>query len=250
MKFANLRFFIVEDEKESIKALTESLENIDSVELLGHADNVEDAYSSILELKPDALFLDIKLRGGDAFHLMKKFKTNGVVCPPAIIMTGHDEFELAQKAINNYHSNILKILKKPFWEDFDRHFEECRDAILAYRQFNHHKKDEVLYVKDGNFTYRIAYDEIDYISVGGSGTIYLMISDKLEESKKINQTLNSFLEGMPDKFIRIHRNFAIHIDKISHIDHEEHVLYLKGHDKGLSIGRTYYPIITRMTSTG
>lgn len=249
MKFADLKFFIVEDEKESLNALTESLESMDRVELLGHADNVEDAYSSILELNPDALFLDIKLRGGDAFHLMKKFKTNGVDCPPAIIMTGHDEFELAQKAINNYHDNILKILKKPFWEDFDCHFEECRDAILAYRQVQHHNKDEVLYVKEGNFTYRITYDDIDFIEVGGSGTIFLITSDKVEEAKRINQTLNSFLEKLPDSFIRIHRNYAVHINKISHIDHEEHMLYLKGHEKGLSIGRTYFPLIKRMTNS-
>lgn len=247
MTLQKIDFFIVEDEKAAVQALSDALEAYENVSIAGHADNVEDAYKGILESQPDALFLDIKLRGGDAFHLMQKFQENQLDCPPAIVMTGHDEFELAQKAINHFREKILKILKKPFWSDFDRHFQQCRDAIFAYRQASQRPRDpEVLFIKEGAVTYRLEYGEIDYVEVGGSGSIFLGTSSQLEDCKKVHQTLARFLEQAPDRFVRIHRNYAIQLACISHINHEEHMLYLKGYERGFPIGRTYYPALNRL----
>jgi len=249
MPLPQLSFFIVEDEKAAQKALTDALQAYSNTNTLGVADNVEDAYAGILDTDPDALFLDIKLRGGDAFHLMQKFKDHHIDCPPCIVMTGHDEFELAQRAINDFKDKIIKILKKPFWSDFDEHFQQCRDAIYAYHKAADRPRDpDVLFIKEGPVTYRLEYKDIDFVEVGGNGTVFLSTSPRLEESKKINTTLSRFLEQAPDRFLRIHRNCAVQVSRISHINHEEHMLYLQGHDRGLSIGRSYYPLLLRLFS--
>ena len=247
MTFSQIDFYIIEDEQIARDSLIEALNGYNQVKVVGYADNVPEAYTGIIETQPDALFLDIKLRGGNGFHLLRKFQDNHLQAPPAIIMTGHDEFELAQEAINHYRGQILKILKKPFWNDFDHHFQQCRDAIFAYRRAIKEKSDpEVFFVKDGAITYRLEYKEIDFIEVGGSGTIFLSTSPRLQESKKINITLSKFLDQAPDRFIRVHRNYAVQIAKISHINHEEHMLYLLGQERGIPIGRTYYPVLNRL----
>lgn len=247
MPLQKIDFFIVEDEKSALQALSHALAAYEDVSIVGHAGSVEDAYKGILECEPDALFLDIKLQGGDAFHLMHKFQKNSLSCPPAIVMTGHDEFEIAQKAINQFRDKILKILKKPFWNDFDVQFEQCRDAIFAYQQAAQRSRDpEVFFIKDGPVTYRMEYNEIDYVEVGGSGSIFLGTSASLEECKKVNQTLIGFLEHAPERFVRIHRNYAIQLSRISHLNHEEHMVYLRGYNRGLPVGRTYYPALKQL----
>ena len=107
----------------------------------------------------------------------------------------------------------------------------------------------MLFIKEGPVTYRLEYKEIDFVEVGGNGTVFLSTSPRLEESKKINTTLSRFLEQAPDIFLRIHRNWAVQISRISHINHEEHMLYLQDHDRGLPIGRSYYPILNKLFDT-
>lgn len=250
MPLQKIKFFIVEDENSALQALSNALTAYEDVTIAGYADNVEDAYKGIIECEPDALFLDIKLRGGNAFHLMDKFQKNNLNCPPAIVMTGHHDFEIAQKAINQFRDKILKILKKPFWNDFNDQFEQCRDAIFAYQKAAITPQDpEVLFIRDGPITYRMEYNEIDYVEVGGSGSIFLGTSASLEECKKVNQTLVNFLENAPERFARIHRNYAIQLSKISHLNHEEHMVYLRGHPRGLPVGRTYYPALKQLFDT-
>ena len=242
-----LSFFIVEDEKAAQEALKEALKGYENTTIAGLANNVEDAYAGILDTNPDALFLDIKLRGGDAFHLMQKFKDHHIDCPPCIVMTGHDEFELAQRAINDFKDKIIKILKKPFWSDFDKHFQQCQDAIYGYQKAVQRPKDpDILFIKEGPVTYRHEYKDIDFVEVGGNGSIYLSLSPRLDEAKKINTTLSRFLERAPDLFLRIHRNYAVQISRISHINHDEHMLYMQEHERGIPIGRSYYPMLNQL----
>lgn len=250
MPLEPINFFIVEDELAAQEALIEALGLIEHVQVVGCADNVRDAFDGILASAPHALFLDIKLRGGDAFELLEHFRRNNVECPPAIVMTGHDDFELAQQAINGFREKILKILKKPFWGDFDRHFLECRQALEAYYSHLGLSKDpNALYIKDESVTYRIKYSDIHFVEVGGSGTIFLGTSPRLENCKKVPQTLSRFMTSAPDYFIRIHRAIAIQLPMVSHINHNEHMIYLDGYSRGFPIGRTYYPQLMKNLGT-
>jgi len=64
------------------------------------------------------LFLDIKIKGGDAFQLLRTLKRKNVDIPPVIVNTGFAEFEYVQKAHNEFGDYVIMILKKPFWEDW------------------------------------------------------------------------------------------------------------------------------------
>lgn len=247
MAITPLEFFIVEDEMPAQQALKHYLGSLSGVSVSGTAEDVAGAFDGIVRLEPDAVFLDIRLRGGDAFQLLDKFKQNDLECPPIILMTGFTEFQLAQKALNDYRHKIIKILQKPFLENFEEHFEECRSALLAYQQSSKERKvhaTDAIFVKQGSITYRLQIDDIDFIEVGGSGSIILVTVDG--RHLQIQQTLNSFMDTAPEKIVKIHRNNAVNIDKISHVDHDERLLFLRGHSRGLSIGRTYYPAVVQL----
>ena len=153
------------------------------------SDNVEQAYRDILRHQPDALLLDIKLRGGDAFQLLTKFDREERKCPPVIMMTGFTEFEYVQRAINDHRDKVIKVLQKPFWENFDEEFDECIEALEAFRQSQKittaNGPSGPVYVKNNSVTYRLELEDIDYIEVGGGGTIIIVRSN---EEKYSGQT--------------------------------------------------------------
>lgn len=248
MTFQTLKIIIVEDETHVRQSLEKALITSGKAVVVGTAGSLEEAFEVIISNPVDAIFLDIKLKGGNAFQLLNQFQKINIEFPPIIMMTGYTEFEFAQKAHNEHREKILRILQKPFWERFDEVFDECYHAILAYKNAKSRPLADplpkILNVKVGTKTYRISPNDIDYIEVGGSGSIIIITRD--QGNLVVQQTLASFMENDLPNVFRIHRNNAVNINKVSHIDHEQRLIYLRRHNKGLSIGRTFYPAILRL----
>ena len=66
--------FIVEDISHSIKTLEILLQKYDEIELVGFATNAEEAIEKIKVLKPDVLFMDIKLGKDSGFTVLDQTK--------------------------------------------------------------------------------------------------------------------------------------------------------------------------------
>jgi len=76
-----------------------------NVNVIGQADCVEKGYALIDQLKPEIVFLDIKMPDGTGFDLLKKFKTYNFYF---IIITAHEEF-----AIQAFKFSALDYILKP-----------------------------------------------------------------------------------------------------------------------------------------
>lgn len=98
---------IIDDENRSIETLSKIIltycEN--QLEILGIANNIEDAYPLILSKKPDVVFLDIEMPFGSGFDLLEKFET---VNFQVIFTTGFDQY-----AITAIKFSALDYLLKP-----------------------------------------------------------------------------------------------------------------------------------------
>lgn len=73
--------------------------------ILGTAESADVAYTLINEIKPDLIFLDIKMPGGSGFDLLKKFKNPEF---EVVFITGFDEY-----AIQAFEFNALDYVLKP-----------------------------------------------------------------------------------------------------------------------------------------
>lgn len=69
-----MKLFIVEDSPMMKVRLKQMLEQIDVVEIVGEADKQNDAISQILNLKPDVVVLDIRLKEGNGLEVLKFIK--------------------------------------------------------------------------------------------------------------------------------------------------------------------------------
>ncbi|HEX4810236.1 MAG TPA: response regulator [Bryobacteraceae bacterium] len=101
-----MRALIVDDEPVARKVLREELEFIDSVEIVGEADNGEAALSKISALKPDLVFLDIQMPVMGGFELLDRLNTGHL--PVVIMVTAYD-----QHAIRAFEAGAVDYLLKP-----------------------------------------------------------------------------------------------------------------------------------------
>lgn len=69
-----MKVFIVDDSKIVCDGLQQMLSNIEDVEIVGKAHNVQDAIQSISELKPDVVILDIRLPGKSGIDVLKDIR--------------------------------------------------------------------------------------------------------------------------------------------------------------------------------
>ena len=65
------RVFLVEDSAPILQRILELLRAIDGVQVVGSASTARDAERAILEAKPDAALLDIKLAQGSGFEVLR-----------------------------------------------------------------------------------------------------------------------------------------------------------------------------------
>ncbi len=98
-----LKALIIEDEEASRITLRNYLgKYCPSVELLGEAGNVENAYKLILKHQPQVIFLDVEMPYGNAFDLLEKFDRLDF---EVIFVTAFSKYAL--EALNLSASNYL-----------------------------------------------------------------------------------------------------------------------------------------------
>lgn len=73
--------------------------------IIGDAENIEEGFDLINRVKPDLVFLDIKMPGGSGFDLLRKFAKPDF---EVVFITGFDEY-----AIQAFEFNALDYVLKP-----------------------------------------------------------------------------------------------------------------------------------------
>lgn len=101
-----LRALIVDDEPIARRVLREELEEIDSIDVIGEAENGLVALQQIHSAKPDIVFLDVAMPSMSGFELLDHLNVGHL---PAIIMvTAYDEH-----AIQAFEAGAADYLLKP-----------------------------------------------------------------------------------------------------------------------------------------
>ncbi len=100
-----IRTLIVDDESIARKVLRDELEAFEDVEIVGEADNGQEALRLIEELRPDLVFLDLRMPLMGGFEVIR---LRGDILPAFIIVTAYD-----QHAIEAFEAGAIDYLLKP-----------------------------------------------------------------------------------------------------------------------------------------
>ncbi len=102
-----MKLLVVDDEDFTRRCISEQIDwNIYDIEVVGTAVDGVDAWEKICSLKPDFVIVDIKMPKMNGLELLEKIR-EGKFDIDTIILSGFDEFEFAQRALNLGAKNYL-----------------------------------------------------------------------------------------------------------------------------------------------
>lgn len=238
-----LNIFIVEDESIVAKDIQNSLIKL-GYNVVGIANNGNDAIEKIVELMPDLVLMDIMIKG-DLTGIDVSEKIKEKISVPVIFLTAYaDEGTLAKAKITEPYGYILKPFK-----EIDLHstiemavYKHQKDsALLKERDFLYslvENKDEnnkdILFVKANSRLVKVLLKDIyfvealkDYVIINTQNARYTVHSTMKDIDRKL---------GSMD-FARIHRSFIARLDKIQSIDSQN--VILENDKKIIPVGGSY-----------
>lgn len=227
-----MRALIVDDERLARKELTNLLSSHDKVEVIGEAQNVDDAKEKIEQLQPDVIFLDIQMPEKTGFDLLEELDH----VPLVVFTTAYDEF-----AIQAFQVNALDYLLKPVeparlaetLTKLEKKLEELRkeqqeSADVAPKKLS--LQDQV-FVKDGDRCWFVKLANVRLFESDGNYIKVYFDNNK----PMIHKSLNALDERLDEKsFFRASRKHIINLSWVETIEpwfNGGLVVTLKGGDR-------------------
>ena len=239
-----MKILVVDDEALARERLISILNELDhNYNIVGEAENGQQAIEQVASLQPDILLLDIKMPGMNglevAHHLLKHEK------PPAIIFTtAYDEHALAA-----FEAQAIAYLLKPIQIDqLERSLQtasKLRQGQLQHVQTEVKNRRLHISVKLRGDLQLIPVADVryfradqKYIEMCHSGGIAL-----------IDDALKSLEDEFSDKFVRVHRNAIVSIDSVIGIERDSlgrSYVLLKGCNERIDVSRRHVADLRRL----
>jgi two-component system LytT family response regulator len=214
-----IRILIVDDEAPARRKLLRLLDSASDVEVVGEATNGRAAVEAITNLRPDLVFLDVRMPGLDGFGVIETVGARNM--PHVVFVTAYDEY-----AVKAFEVQALDYLMKPispsrFAFVLDRarrqmqagtteHLAKRLDDLLA-RVVEKPRFLERIMVTEDERSHLVALDEVDrieaarnYVCLHSKGKTYMLRRSISELAGQLN----------PSRFLRLNRSQIVHLNAI------------------------------------
>jgi two-component system LytT family response regulator len=183
---------IVDDERPAREELAFLLKAYKHVQVLVLCKNAPEAQTEIEKLKPDVVFLDIRMPGQSGFDLLAQL----AYVPEVIFTTAYEQF-----ALQAFEENALDYLLKPIREERLAKALARADEKLSYRQSGTEGLNRQLFLRDGIRYYFVQLSELYLFESWGNYTKFCF------GDKEVLQytTLKVVESWLPAEFIRANR---------------------------------------------
>ena len=224
-----VRAMIVDDEAEACASLRSMLQRkAPDVVVVAEASSVAEAKSAITEHKPQLLFLDVQMPGGDGFELLKQL---GRWDFDVVFITGS-----GQHAIQAIRFSALDYLMKPVLGDelrtaIDRHVAKRSTSPEVQAQLLHNmvQPDErtmKLTLTSGDRSYFVDPAEVVWCEADINYTNLHLQDDRRFVSARTLKDYEDMLT--PLGFLRTHRSYLVNRSHIDHLDRSGYVVLRNG----------------------
>jgi len=216
-----IRTLIVDDEPPAISRVRRFLDRDPDVEVVGACGDGATAVSTIRDLHPDLVLLDVQMPEMDGFEVVSKVGLGRM--PVTIFVTAHDRY-----ALRAFEVHALDYLLKPFGkarftQALSRAKEQLggklnRDALRAVVAMlstgtAHAPTERLPVAHDGRIIF-LDMTEIDWIEASGN---YVRLHAGAREYE-LRETLTCIEQKLnPRDFVRIHRSTIVNVRSIKEI---------------------------------
>lgn len=222
-----LNVLIVDDEKDACEnlkfILSEYIE--EPINVLGVANNTQQAEELIANLHPDAIFLDIEMPNENAFQFLERISP---VNFEIVFVTAYDEY-----AIKAFKLNAVDYILKPISiaelgnavkrleerVSYKKMFQHSNDTFSDIgKQLNNKSKAIKITLKETNTIEVVEFKHILFLEAQGSYSRILFLKNDVSKEKIMSVSLSDYEELLPsDLFYRIHKSYLInrlHVNNI------------------------------------
>lgn len=217
-----LSCIIVEDEAMSRKALQRLCEQHNSLHVSGVFDNARSALDYLADQTVDLIWLDVEMPGLSGFDLLEQLPS----IPYVILTTGKVEY-----AFEAFQYNVTDYLKKPLTlPRFNLAVEKVLELNARSKAGDSRKE---IYIKTDGRYIRLPFESITYIeNIGDYVKIFTATQTHI-----VYTTMKYLEEKLGKQFLRVHRSYIVHLDKI--VDIEDNTLVIN--NKVIPISRANKP---------
>lgn len=240
-----LNAVIVDDEHKNRQVLSHLLRiHCPNINIVGEAENVEQAFLEISSKNPHLVFLDVQMPLGNGFQLLEKFSP---IFFDTIFVTSYDQY-----AINAIKFSALDYLLKPI--DVQElkvavakaisKVQKENDLQLLYKSLLSNIKPEVqektMAIHHHSNVVLIQMSKVIYIEADGSYSFIHMDDGSKYHTAKTVKEIEEFISDMP-VFVRINRQITINTNYSSHYEKGDPYIVTLSNGKRFEISRRKRP---------
>jgi len=219
-----IKAIAIDDEPLALDVITSLAVNLNFIDLKRTFTQGSSAIRYLKQFPVDLLFLDIQMPDTDGIELIKSIDQEIMV----IFTTAFSEY-----AVKGFELNAIDYLLKPIKQ---KRFEQSCLKALDFYDFKKQKKS-----KENNFIY--VRSQYSLIKIPLSDILFFETMDDYIKIHRTNTkpiltllSMRKLLQLLPEKkFIRVHRSFAVSIEKIQAVRAKTVII----EDHQLPIGITY-----------
>lgn len=230
LKIQPLRALIIDDEEFARKRVSDLLNKVPEIDVVGECSTGKSAIDHINTQKPDLILLDTDMKDMSGFEVLSRI--NHSPRPVVVLMTSR-----TNEACKAFDVNACDFLLKPFTDD--RFFLAVRKVLATppldtihlfehkmqelFRMYAEKTKANIpsfkIPVKQGNKT--ILLDPRDIYYIISSGYYAEIYTEKNKYVLRVSlNTLDEMLD--PKQFFRMHRSTIVNMEHVKEIVHSEY----------------------------
>jgi len=238
-----MRVLVVDDEALARQRLIRLLQNQSTFEVVGEAQNGEEALQHCQTLEADIVLLDIRMPGIDGLQAAQHMARWAV--PPAVIFcSAFDDHALEAFAAHAIDYVLKPVTQERLLEALHKASRGNRAQLLQWARPQTPQKQH-LSVRLANETRMIPIHEICYFMADQK---YVRLRTASEELL-IEPSLKDLEAEWGQVFLRIHRNALVAVHCIAGLKRQKdgsHRLQLQGLSETLEISRRHLPHVRRL----
>ncbi len=258
----SIKVLIVDDEPLAREGIALRLQQENDINIVGECENGSDAIRTILSLKPDLVFLDIKMPKVNGFDVVNAIGAQHM--PPVIFLTAYEEY-----AIEAFKAHAIDYLLKPIDnERFIESLNHARQQILKNAISNRSEQlTQLLTQTQGLTTTDTKAEQVTSISqnerlvIRSNGHVYLLEAADIywveaegdyisvhtpQKSHLVRETMKN-MEARLNKqgFQRVHRSSIVNLNYVRELislDNGDYKIILRD-DTSVKLSRNYRDIL-------
>ena len=203
-----IRCLAIDDEPLALQQLVAYIQKVPFLELAAQCQSALEARSFLEHDTVDVLFCDINMPDLNGMEFVKSL----TVPPLVVFTTAYSEY-----AVEGFKVNAVDYLLKPFGlQDFQKAAMRVKERLSERMSERVEGGDDTIFLKTDYRIVKVKLSDIRYIE-GMSEYLKVWVDN---EPKPIITLLSmkKMEERLPDCFMRIHRSYIIHLDKIQEVN--------------------------------